>query len=352
MPFARADLATLIDRRQADVESRLPGTDPKLRRKLLTAVVRSESSSAHLLHGHLDWIANQILVDTAEEEILERHASLWLKNGRKAAAKSGGNITVTGTDGKVILAGTIWQRSDGAEFSADAEATIAAGSATVAVTASESGTEGNTAAGSKLNLVETADGVNSAATVDVDGLTGGTDIENGDSLRARVIARKQQAPHGGASFDYVTWVLEVPGVTRAWVYPQELGLGTVTVRFMMDDTYADGIPLAADVTAVQDYVDAVRPVTAGLTVVAPVAVPLNFNITGLSPNTAAVKLAIEAELKDLVAREAVPGGTILLSHVREAISIASGEADHVLVSPAVDVTHTTGQIATFGVITW
>jgi uncharacterized phage protein gp47/JayE len=89
-----------------------------------------------------------------------------------------------------------------------------------------------------------------------------------------------------------------------------------------------------------------------VTVVAPVAVPLDLTITGLTPDTAAVRAAIEAEIIDLLRREAVPGGTILLSHLREAISIAAGEADHALTIPAANVTHATGELAVLGTITW
>jgi uncharacterized phage protein gp47/JayE len=141
-------------------------------------------------------------------------------------------------------------------------------------------------------------------------------------------------------------------VTRAWPYPQEMGAGTVTVRFMMDDSYADGIPLAADVTALQAFIDDARPVTATLYVVAPIAEPIAFEIAGLNPGTQAVKDAVEAELRDLIRREAEPEGTIPLTHFTEAISIAAGEFDHDLVSPAADVSPGTGKISTFGGITW
>jgi uncharacterized phage protein gp47/JayE len=54
----------------------------------------------------------------------------------------------------------------------------------------------------------------------------------------------------------------------------------------------------------------------------------------------------------MLLRDAEPGGTILISHIREAISIAAGEVDHVLSAPAANVTHASGQLATFGAITW
>ena len=351
MAYVTPTFTELRDQISTDIDSRLPGADSRLRRSIVGVVAYVVAAVAFGLYGFIGYIAKQIHVATADDENLERKASLWL-GGRNPATKATGTIAFTGTDAVVIPAGTIVQRSDSVMFATDAAVTIVAGTVNASITAVEGGKDANTAASSTLTLVSPIAGVDSNATVDSNGLTGGADVESNDQLRARVEARIQQPPHGGADFDYVTWALEVAGVTRAWHYALELGLGTVTVRFMMDDNYADGIPLAADVTAVQNYIDTVRPVTADVTVVAPVAATLNFNISGLSPNTPVVQQAIEDELKDLIKREAVPGGTILISHIREAISIAAGEADHVLVSPVADVTHTTGQIAIFGAITW
>ena len=105
------------------------------------------------------------------------------------------------------------------------------------------------------------------------------------------------------------------------------------------------------IAEVQTWIDARRPVTANPTVVAPIAAPLNMSIQ-LLPSSQAIRDAVTAEIADLLRREAVPGGTILLTHLREAISIAAGETDHVLISPVANVTHATGLIAVPGVITW
>jgi len=348
--FTRPTLPTLIDRAQGDIEANLPGTDARLRRSNLNVMARLIAGTSHGLHGHLAWMAEQILPDTAETDYLDRWATLWLDQPRKAAVAAAGSVTFTGTSGVIVPAGTSLLRADGAEYTTDAEATISAGTVTTAITAVKPGAAGNADAGVTVTITTPIAGITSAATVAAGGLTGGTDIEDDDDLRARVIARMKAPPHGGAVFDYETWALEVAGVTRAWVSPLELGLGTVTVRFVRDDDVSL-IPDAGEVTTVQNYIDARRPVTAAVTVVAPVAVPLDFGIA-VTPNTAAVKAAVEAELTDLLRREAEPGGTILLSHVREAISIAAGETNYTMTAPAADVTHTTGQMATLGAITW
>jgi uncharacterized phage protein gp47/JayE len=65
-----------------------------------------------------------------------------------------------------------------------------------------------------------------------------------------------------------------------------------------------------------------------------------------------VKQAVVAELNDLLRREAIPGGTIVRSHITAAISAAAGEVDHVLIAPAANVVNTTGRISTMGGVTW
>lgn len=355
MPFERPTLATINAQLAADIESRLPGADAQLRRSFLNAIARTLAGGVHGLHGYLEFVALQAMPDTAETEFLDRHGGIWGIN-RAPAEPAGGDVDFTGTDGAVIPADTLLVRGDGVEFATTAEATIAGGTATAPVECQDAGETGNTAAGQTLNLVSPIANVQSEAAVAIAGLTGGADEESDDSIRARILARIQQPPHGGARHDYLLWALDRGAhgvaVTRAWVFPQELGAGTVTVRFVMDDAYGDGIPLAADVTDVQTHLDSVRPVTAEVHVLAPVAAPLDFEISGLAPATQAVRDAIEAELRDLILREAEPGGTLLLSHIREAISTAADEHDHVLVAPAADVTEATGEIATFGSVTW
>jgi uncharacterized phage protein gp47/JayE len=351
MPFKRPTLPELIERNIADIESRLPSSDARLRRSNLNVIARIHSGVTHGLYGFLEWMSKQLLPDTSEVEFLDRQSSIW-NITRKAATKATGSITFTGTNTTVIPVNTTVQRSDGVEFITDVEATITGGVASVAVTAVVAGIDSNTDELSKVSLVTPIAGVNSSVAIDSGGIANGTDTESDDALRIRLLDRIQQPPHGGASFDYTKWALEVAGVTRAWVYEQELGLGTVTVRFVVDDHESSIIPDAAKVTEVQDHIDAVRPVTAAATVVAPVAVELDLTITGLSPATSEVQAAIEAELTDLLRREAEPGGTILISHIREAISVAAGEYDHELTTPSADVTHSTGEIAILGTITW
>ncbi len=353
MPLVRPTLEEAIEAVRGDFAARLPGADTRTRRSPLDVFARVVGYVHHTIYGWLDWLAKQLLPDTSEVDWLARHASIW-GVVRKPAAYATGSITVTGTAGVLIPEATIWQRSDGVQYAQDAAATIATiggGSVAVVVTAVAAGDAGNADAGVPVSLVSPIAGVVSDAVVAADGIGAGADEETDDSLRARVLARIQAPPHGGNAEDYEQWARAVPGVTRAWVFPLANGAGTVILRFMMDDTYADGIPQPVDVAAVQTAIDAVRPVTALATVAAPVAAPLAFDIR-LAPDSAARRAAVEAELRDLIYREAAPGGTLLISHIREAISIAAGEVDHTLLAPVADQTVEDAEINTFGSITW
>lgn len=355
MPFDRPSLPTLVARAESAIDSRLTGADARMRRSNLNVLARVNSAGDHGLHGHLAWAADQVLPDSAEKEILERHARIWLPEGRLPAVAATGAAAAVGTTGSVVEVGTVFVRADGQRYTVTAEATVVAGATALSLEAEEPGQAGNVSAGVKLNAVTPVDGLNATITLVGDGMTGGADIEDDDSLLARVLDRIQEPPMGGSKADYEKWAKEVPGVTRAWCTEREMGDGTVTVRFVRDDDVSP-IPDPSEVEAVFDHIDAQRPAGGQLFVVAPEEVPVPFQIQ-LVPNTAAAKTAVEAGLRDLFLREAEPErgageGTLLISHIREAISLATGEKDSTVVSPAGNVVLTIGQMATFGGITW
>lgn len=352
MPFERPSITDIVRRVSADVAPLLPGTDPLLRRSVVGAISRAVAGAAHGLYGYIDWIVRAIFVDTADVAELERHASIRAIT-RVAPIAAAGTITVTGTAGTAVPAGTVWRRGDGAEYRVSEAAVLpAAGTVEVSVAALVAGQAGNAAAGVKLALVAPLAGVVSDATV-ASALAGGADAESDASLRARVLDRIRRPPSLGTAADYLQWARAAhPDVTRAWTQANASGLGTVTVRFMTDTATANGIPAGTVVSTVDDYIQARRPVTAAVTVAAPTAVELDVTIDMLEPDTPAVRAAVEAELADLIERDSEPGGTILVSHIREAISEAAGEIDHVLTSPVEDVAHTADQIAVLGDVTW
>lgn len=357
MPFDRPSPSQILERIQAEMDVAIPGGFSRLRQSVEGILARVVAMAAHELYGFLNWMFKQVFVTTAEAEYLELHHGGTWGIPRKQATPATGTVQFTGTIGSVIPAGTVLKRGDNEQYTVDSEVTFTGATANVSVTASVSGINGNAGIGVKLSLATPVAGVQTEGTVQNDGsgsgLTGGTEVESDDDLRSRILERIQKPPQGGSADDYVRWMKEVSGVTRAWAYPNQLGLGTVVGIFVMDNKSGTIIPSAGEVSDVQDYVDAPdrKPATAEVTIVAPTAVPMNLEIH-ISPSTAAIKVAIEEELKDLIQREAIPGGTLYKSRINEAISVAKGEFDHILVAPSSNVVSSFGEITTLGTITW
>jgi uncharacterized phage protein gp47/JayE len=283
---------------------------------------------------------------------------------RKSATFAELDITITGTDGAVISNNTTYVSAGGQQYNTDAEATIAGGTATVKIVASESGTASNLDSGDIVSLLNPIADVDSDATVD-SVVVDAEDTESDALYRARLLDHIRQPPSGGAANDYVQWALSIAGITRAWVLPLATGPGTVSVAVVEDDE--DPITASpAKLTEVTDYIETVRPVTAEVSVFTPVLSSMDLTIQ-LEPNTAEVQAAVEAELEDLILRDsAVEGayknanenhtGEILLSRINEAISIAQGEVDHKVtlingVAPD-DVVPGTNELIVLGTITW
>lgn len=354
MPFNRPTISAIIARMRDDIVSRFTSPDV-LRRSNAEVYARSLAGELHGLYGHLDWISRQLIYDTADGDILERWAAIWGITRNSAGFASGtATFASTGDVGLSVTIpdGTELSRADGVGYKTVGDVVMVTGTPqAVPIIALVADAASNSAAGSiALSLSAAVPGFTGTVTAGI--LAGGADVESYDALRSRLLWRVKHPPMGGSKFDYVTWASEVAGVTRAWCYPTEGGAGTVTVRFMMDDSYSNGIPLSADVTAVAAHIDPLRPVTANITVAAPIADALNFTIASLSPATAAVKAAVTQNLVDLIRRESQPGGTLYLSHIREAISAAFGEIDHSLTTPSANVVSATGHIPVMGTITW
>ncbi len=340
MSFERPTLPTLIERIQADAESRIG--KKQMRWSLVTVLCRVIAGVAHGLYGFIAFVLRQCFSSTAEGAYLERRASEY-GIYRNKAEKAVGTVTFSGSG--TVPEGTQLENSQGTTYKTTAES--AAGSAPIeAVTG---GAAGNAEAGMELALVSPVPGVLSTATAGE--LTGGADAEGDESLRERLLYRQKNPPKAGTKADYVAWAKQVTGVTRAWCTSQEMGLGSVTVRFMTDGMTEDGIPNETMIARVKAEIEENMPVTTILYVAAPV--PKSLDITlDITPDTEAIRAKIESSIESVVLTEAQPGGPILLTSIDRAISNVSDVTSYRITSPTDDVTAGTGEIYVPGTITW
>ncbi len=377
MPFARPTLTDLRAQVAADISSGLPGSDPLLRFSALKILGDAEAGLAYLHYGYTDWVSKQANPFTATDEFLEAWAALK-DVFRLAATRATGQITFSGTNGTTISSGTPIVRGDGVGYTTTASATVSGGVAVVSAIANAdatglTGAFGNCQTGTAMTITSAIAGITSTGSVTT-AFTGGADVETDDSLRSRMLQAYQSIPQGGAQNDYVSWALQVAGVTRAWCNPNGFGPGTVVVYPMLDVTEAAhaGFPQGTggvatleprlstkatlDLLAVANHLYPLRPATALVLLEAPVASPISFSISGVPT---ALRTAVTAAIAGVFTLYGSPisntpgqNGTIDLSYIESAIAAVTGSTGFVITSPAANITGTTGQIPTVGTITW
>lgn len=337
--FNRPPLTDLIDRTRSELEASLGSAAPRLRYTVEGVLAKVMAGIAHGLYGYIAWAFEQIFPDTADGLYMRKWASFYGITPIEAIGAHSDTVTITGVNGSVCPAGTLWQRVDGVIYTQDAEATIASGVATIAVTATTTGLNTNAIAGTPLAIVSPVTGINSTATFTA-AAVGGADPESDESVLTRLVQRLQFPPMGGGPGNYVSWTLEVAGVTRAWEIPLTNGPGTVGVMFMRDvndPLLPDPTPTPDEITEVQEHIDSLAPLDADVYVFAPSGVTVITQTTPV-PNTTAVKEAIAASVMDYIHRNGGPGKTITVSQISDAISNADGVISHTMVFPDEDIT--------------
>lgn len=378
MPYARPTLSQLRANVAAAINAELPGADALLRFSNLKVLGTVQAGLSHEHYGYLDWIALQTNPFTATGEFLEAWGALK-DVYRKAAIQATGPVTFPcAAANDTIQVGTSATRLDGVPYIITAvQAAVAApgGSTqpyqiTVTVQAEpdptgQTGAFGDADPNTQFTLGQTVAGITSSGVSGT--ITGGADLEDQEDYRTRVLQVYQNTPQGGAAGDYVTWALEVTGVTRAWCQPLYKGAGTVGVYFMMDETESahEGVPqgvngcatletrdtvATGDQLAVANFIYPLQPVTALVYSIAPTLQPINMTINGVSAaNQAAVQTALASLITGL---GTASGGTIELNALWAAIKIADPEDDFVITAPAADVVTAAGNLPVLGAITW
>jgi uncharacterized phage protein gp47/JayE len=328
MPWHTPTLRKVREQTRDNVTAFLSGA-VVLGNNVLRVVSDCMAGLAHLVLRYIDWLALQLLPDTAETEWLDRHGQIWLTNadgsiGRKGPTLAQGTVTLTGTNGTYVPKGSLLSNRR-VEYETIEFIVIGDDPTEVKIRAVEGGTIGNMLPSDPIVLISSVEGADRDATVL--SLDGGTDEETDDELRMRVLLRIREPPMGGDKTDYVEWALAFPGVTRAWSFPNEMGIGTVTVRFMMDDLRAsdDGFPKLVDIEQVRRYLDTVRPVAIkDFFVEAPIPYLINMTIYGLDEDSERTRAAIEDAMRKQFLDKAEPGVAWFRAWSEEATNSAPG----------------------------
>ena len=150
-----------------------------------------------------------------------------------------------------------------------------------------------------LTLGSPIAGVDNEAFVDFGTLDGGVSQESDSDLRNRLLNRIQNPVAHFSVSDIESQAKLIAGVTRVFVQPITPSVGQVTIYFMRDDD-ADPIPDAPEVAIVKDKILEIKPANTAdgdVIVNAPIAVPIVFGFTSITPDTTTMQSAITASLE-------------------------------------------------------
>lgn len=176
---------------------------------------------------------------------------------RKQASRASGHVTVTGTPGTVIEEGTVFctegtTDAESIEFATTAEETISeSGTVDIAVASVMAGAAYNVTRNTVI--LQKQANKNITSVTNENPIRGGTDEEDDDTYRERILEKLRSAEVSfvGCDADYVRWAKEVSGVGSAVVEPEWKGPGTVKVVVADPDGSAVG---EETLQAVKDYI--------------------------------------------------------------------------------------------------
>jgi uncharacterized phage protein gp47/JayE len=305
------------------------------------------------MHGHLDWVVQQTSPLTCELERLYDWAELY-NVPRLVATAATGSLTVTGTVGSTLLAGSTARASNGLDYQTLAAVAVdVSGTTAVDVRCTSTGVTSNLSAGQTLTLTSAVAGI-SGTLVAATGLTGGAEDEAVDDWRARVVDEWKtlvaQGARGGRPADYVYWAKSAhPSVTGALVQLHTLGIGTVLVRPICDGL-AGRMPTAAVVSAVASYLEHAAPFD-DVFVLAPTSKALTVSIDLVAGvDTVANRAAIAEAVGALVSAKSSDGAVITPAEIDDAV--ASVTAQYTRILPTASTTCGAGEVFVLQPLVW
>ena len=316
--------------------------------------VRLYAAAAQIeaLSVQADWVNRQCFPQTAEGTCLDCHAAMRGLT-RKSASCAQGTLRCVVAEAQeadvTVDAGTVCMNSGLVRFETTEAVTLTAGSlyADVPARAAQAGSAGNT--GANTVTVLTAAPVGVARCTNPTAFTGGTDEEDDEALRARILATYRRLPNGANAAYYETEALSIDGVAAVQVLPKERGVGTVDVIIAAPA----GLPSASLVSRVQDYFDQRREIAVDVAVAAPtgVSVPVTAAVTVADGYRAADVLSAVRDIIESWFTGELLGRDVLRAELISLIFAVDGVSNVSLTKPSADVAIDRDELAVKGTVT-
>lgn len=316
--------------------------------------VRLYAAAAQIqaLEVQAEWVARQSFPQTAEGEMLDRHAEMRGIT-RLGAERAEGvlrfSVSQAATTDLAIPAGSVCLTRSGEAFETTEEGVLKAGELSVDIPARavEAGAAGNVATGRIALMSPYPTGIqrctNPAA------FAGGRDSEDDGSLRARVLESFRRLPNGANATFYEAAALGHSGVAAAKAVGRARGTGTVNVYL----TSPAGMPSQALLAEVEADLAERREIAVEVKVLAPAAATVNV-AAAVKPEAersfAEVKTAVEEAVRQHFTG-ALLGKGVLLAELGSLIYQVEGVANCRLTAPTADLAAAATVLPVLGTVT-
>lgn len=290
------------------------------------------------LYVQCEWVERQCFPQTAEGTCLDMHAQLRGLERRAATAAEGVlrfTVDSAASQDREIPAGTVCMTAGLVRFETVETGVLQAGTTQTDVRARalEPGSAGNVAAGTILTMAVAPVGVSRCTNPEA--FSGGTDPEDDETLRARVLETYRRMPNGANAAFYQQGALSFEEVAAATVIPRPRGVGTVDVVVAT----AAGVPDAGLLETLTDYFEERREIAVDLQVRAPAMkeVAVSVQVAAAANKEAGqVYAAVEAALRSWFDGRRL-GETVLRVKLGDLIYAVEGVENYQILSPAADV---------------
>ncbi len=299
-----------------------------------------------------EWVLDQSFPQTAQGVYLDRHAAMRGLS-RLPASRAAGTLRFSVSSPPAmpvdIPAGTVCMTADERRFQTTDSVTLEAGRlyADAPAEALEGGSGGNAVAGAIRFL--TACPVAVTACVNPAAFSGGSDAEDDETLRKRVLESYRRLPNGANAAWYEQTAMSHEGVAAARAVGRARGVGTVDVYIAGEN----GLPGAALLEEVQSDLQERREIAVDVRVKAPRVVPVNVSAAvavreGADPSQviAQAKLAVASLFTGRML-----GRPVRLAELGSRLYSLEGVENYRLLSPAADLAASDTVLPTLGALT-
>ena len=296
------------------------------------------AAQVYSLYLQAEWTRRQCFPQTAQGEDLDKHAKLRGVERKSAAPAQGAirfSVPAAAESDRTIPAGTVCMTAGEVRVRTTEDVVLPTDRlyTDAPAEAVEPGARGNIVPGGVRFL--TACPVAVTRVTNLRAFTGGSDDEDDEAFRARILESFQRLPNGANTAWYETTAMAYPGVTAAKAVGRAEGPGTVNVYV----TGEGGLPDEALLAGLQAELQEKREIAVTVKALAPTSKAVDVSVQ-VAPREGADRAAVLA-----AARQAVTdffsgrllGRPVLLAELGNKLYDLEGVENYRFTAPAEDI---------------